>query len=530
MAQPEPKHLKTRALICLLLLACDDDARPISALDHGVVDVGRTDIGRDVGRPSDAAPRDAEADARRLDARPPVDAVVRDAHSPDARPPVDADVRDASVADARPPMDATRPDARPVDAQPRDAGPVDAAVDAGPPDACVGIVLPPPPESPDGSEVCNYRDDDGDGLVDEGFPYDFLGEPVRINQEPEGVDELYLRWSGDGFGVFWSEVRGFRFIKLDTRGCPVSITQTSDPNPGGVAFPDSGGLAFAAQRFAALLSHERPPINGRHQGFGTYLQLYDLDGQPVGQPIDIDPTLLHLGKNAILAWGDHFAVFSGTFDPETGGITYGTFVIFDRDGRPVMGPSHPFNPPLDEGMSLGTAIGMDWDGEGFGFVWLGAGNWFMRWSPEGVVLTEPAAPNGIGNFNHRPGIAWNGTYYVVPNNGLDGQTVRLAFIAPDGSSPPWSPAVLSGGRYPSITYGIQRMGAGMLHHGAYADRQDRVGLWFSLLDDAGVPTSPALRDTVEIRAFVTIPGAPVFGVFVPLRSTDVFLTAIGCRQ
>lgn len=455
MAQPEPKHLKTRALICLLLLACDDDARPISELDHGVVDVGRTDIGRDVGRPSDAAPRDAEADARRLDARVPLDAVVPDRGPPDARPvdarlpdrgAGDARVLDATLADRGPaqpdarPLDAALPDAAPLDAAPPDAalpdlGPdavVDAFVDASLP-ACEGIVLSPLPESLDGSEVCNHRDDDGDGRVDEGFAYGFLGEPVRITPEPEGlVQGLRLTLSEVGYGVAWID-SALSFMTLDPTGCPTSRIWRVDQNPEGPPFiPGSLDLASAGDRFAAIFTQRRVGAPGT--GIGTFVQLFDRGGRPVGRPIDLDRRLSFWGQNAIIPFGEHFAVFAGALHPQRGNRTYSVFVILDRDGRPVQGPSHPFNPAPEDEVALAEVVGLAFDGEGFGLAWEYIWSWFMRWSPDGEVLTPHFR---YGDFSNPAGVGWDGTHYLLNDRVENRYSVH--YFTPAGQPAPWSP-------------------------------------------------------------------------------------------
>lgn len=395
--------------LLLGLWACDDDGGRNAVPDRGpVLDLGRVDAAQDQGRedsapPADAAPRDAAVDQT----------VASDGATLDAS-------RDASVPDS--------------------------AIDAGP-TGCVGIVLPPPPVSPDGSEVCNYRDDDGDGLVDEGFAYDFLGEPVRITEEPQvGPGDLRLVWAEDGYGAVWDGPRGFRFVKLAPTGCPTSPLVVTDTNPDAPHLPSSLMLAYNNGRFAATFTEQRL-VGGPDVGvWGTYVQLFEQDGTPVGQPIDIDPRLSHLGFNAIEPYQDGFAVFSAAYHPERGGLNYSSFVILDRDGRIVLGPSHPYDHP-EVVHVMQTFIGMDFDGEGFGMAWFGAGNWFMRWSPEGEVLTQPvyAGPQGQGS-----GITWTGHQYLVPSD--DHYNVRLTAFNRDGTQPAWSP--IQAGRNPNGWAGV----------------------------------------------------------------------------
>jgi hypothetical protein len=386
--------------LLLGLWACDDGGRN-AVPDRGLVlDLGRMDAARDQGRE-------------------------------DSAPSADAAPRDTAVDQT------VAPDGATLDAS-RDVSVPDSAVDAGPM-GCVGIVLPPPPVSPDGSEVCNYRDDDGDGLVDEGFAYDFLGEPVRITEEPQNVPgDLRIAASPDGYGAAWNTAFGARFVKLAQNGCPTTPLQVVDQNPEGQAIlPSSVTLAFSSGRFALTFTQLRL-LGGPDVGvWGTFVQLFEQDGTPVGQPIDIDPRLSHLGFNAIEPYQDGFAVFSAAYHPERGGLNYSSFVILDRDGRIVLGPSHPYDQP-GLGQAMRTFIGMDFDGEGFGMAWFGAGNWFMRWSPEGEVLTQPVYAGFLGQGTD---ITWTGTHHVIPSRNM-AYKAELRFLGVDGDEAEWSPLIL----------------------------------------------------------------------------------------
>lgn len=409
------------------LWACDGDrAGGADARVSG--DSGRADLGRDAtqdaadARVNDAVVRDARApgdlDALRPDARG-LDAAV-----------VDVGMLDRGAADAAVP-DAAMVDARVPDAAMVDARVPDAAADQGPPPACVGIRLPPPPESPDGREVCNYRDDDGDGLVDETFPYVFLGEPIRLTPEPVihvHVGELRLAWAGDRYGVSWVNAWGMYFVTLDATGCPLSPVVNINQNPEGRPFlVGSHDMTFTGRHFAAVFTQDRLAVDGVARGLGTFVQMFNLEGRPVGDFIDVDPALSFAGYNAIEPMGDRFAVFGAAF--RQGGPRYSAFIILDQEGRIVHGPSHPFAAEPGEGQSMTTLIGMAFDGEGFGMAWYGPNIWFTRWSPEGVVLTPPV--HLIAWMSQNSGIAWTGQRYMVPHYTHD--DVYIDILAPDGS-------------------------------------------------------------------------------------------------
>jgi len=184
-------------LAVAFLVGCGDEPRNIGDSDAGQVDVPGVDIGaRDTGSgdtgPVDTGRVDAgPADTGPADTGPEDTGPVDTGSTPDDTGPVDAgspvDVVtpmdlgvDAGPADTGP-MDTGPADTGPLDAGPRDTGPLDAGpTDTGPRDtgpgdtgprdtgpgdtgpADTGVVCTP------ATETCNGRDDDCDGLVDEG--------------------------------------------------------------------------------------------------------------------------------------------------------------------------------------------------------------------------------------------------------------------------------------------------------------------------------------------------------------------------
>ena len=434
----------------------DVPRRPDSGGDAVAPDVSPDAVDRDAGTDTDAAPADGStlADAPEPDDTAAdsslVDAVGVDAREPDAGL-VDVPVPDATPADARR-VDVASPDVRQPDADRPDVvvdAQADAALDAGAedagePDGCVGIVLPPPPESPDGEEVCNYVDDNGDGLVDEGFQYEFLGEPVRIVEEPEmGPEEFHIAWAGDGYGVSWTSGGGLsNFVKVDERGCPVGEHHEWPVDverliQNGIVQPFSEGMATAGDRFAVVWTTRRPPPEGAEWGsFATYVWLFDRDGAPLDDPIDFDPRRIHAPPNAITAMGDHFGVFSVAFDPETRRAGIGSFAVLDQDGQAVEGPMVVFNEDPDNSPAMQSLVGMAYDGEGLGLAYYSGslpwpGIYFMRFAPDGRILTPPV-PLGGGARLPNAGIAWTGEHFAIPAD--TGDQSWLLLVTPEGES------------------------------------------------------------------------------------------------
>lgn len=446
-------------------------------------------------------------------------------------PPSGGD-RDRPLSDAMADgSDAATPRDAEVDTDPRDLGiaqdmaTLDAAADMGP-HVCVGVVLPAPLDSSDGSEVCNYRDDDGDGLIDEGFPYEFLGEPLRISEEPaELLEELHIAWSGDGYGVVWYARGGLHFVKLDARGCPLTPVQVITQNPSAVLLPGSIDLAFSGNRFAAVFTQGR----NERAGIGTFVQIFALDGAPMGNPIDLDPTLSHFAFNVIMPYEEQFAVFSAAIHPQTGGRTYSAFAILDQEGRFVSGPSHPYNAAPGSGMGILNLIGVAYDGEGFGMAWHAAGNPFMRWAPDGQVLVPPVETGWLGSRAFFSGIAWTGEHYVIPNDGYDGKRLHLDFLNRSGEHV--SRAMLGMDAIGTGTVEIHASEGGLYHFGAYS------GVYLTRLDRSGHPIAPSLpilRRRVE--AFTPNPGGALASVNIGVvepgarENLGVFFSRIGCEM
>ncbi|MCB9548860.1 MAG: hypothetical protein H6706_23900 [Myxococcales bacterium] len=465
-------------LLGLCLVACDEGGgRQVDAGAAGL-DVGRPDAGRDAGRP-DGGVRDASP---------------RDAARPDASRLLDAG-RDRGVADARV-VDAVVDAARDAVVDAGDAA-VDAYQDLGPLDACVGFEPPPPVASPDGSEVCNYLDDDGDGHVDEGFAYDVLGPPIRVSAAPSGgFFDLQIAWVDGRYVVSWLAPFGQRSRTLASNGCPQGEERRIRANPDAVILPSSSAMAVTADRYAVVFTQERIRPDGWWRGWGTFVQVYDLEGNPVGELIDIEPEVSHIGYvgNLIVAAGEQFAVFSPAYDPFEGGAGYSSFVLIDRDGHIVAGPGHPYDVPAGDRRSIGKVIGMAWDGEAFGLAWYGGGNWFIRFSPDGELLVPPTTTPGLGLRARHTDVVWNGAYFVIPNE-AGGNRVRLAFLDREGREAPFSPVVIGGLQGDTLTYHLVLGGSELLHYAGYEVEggPPESTVWFHRFDLNGASIAPRRR-------------------------------------
>jgi hypothetical protein len=433
-------------LFALALAAgCDSDgnSRVVGQADGGVADGAR----------SDGAARDARVtDASGEDSGPRDGAVARDGGARDAAIDFDANLdallpTDGTAGDASSPLDRGAPPDTAVDAESvtdaavADAIPVDGAAmsDAARP-ACEGVPLPPAPDSPDGSEVCNYRDDDGDGLVDEGFAYEVLepqsGRIIPGSQRMDMPADFEMKWSGDGYGLAWAANGIVNFVKIDEHGCRSGPHHPLDQNPedrGAAIFPGSLDLEYSGGRFALTFTQLRQERAGQPGGIGTFLYLFERDGALAAGPIDLDPTLNFGASNAIAALGDQFGVFASAFD-RAGQLTSSYYALFNRDGHSIHGAVETFSEARG-GLPFNELIGLASDGDGFGLAWTtslpgrGAADVaFMRWSADGRILTEPQIL--LAGTSDAAGLAWTGDHFAVPYS--SGHGAFVAFVRPDG--------------------------------------------------------------------------------------------------
>lgn len=425
------------------------DSRPQpdrGARESGVRDDGSLDMSADVHLvdrriEEDIPPKDQaiEADLGRLDAQLRDDLSI----APDA----------GTQRDAQPP----EPDAQPPepDAQPPEP-------DAGVPQECVGIQRDYP-ASEDGNEICNFVDDDGDGLIDEGFSYELGDERIDILAEPERdfVRNIRLASSEGGFAAAWLSLEriAVRLVTMERSGCVRSAAQTIT-GPDYSPFGDSLHLAGSGDRFGVVYTTFRAPgdIFG---GFASYVHIFDEAGQSVGEPIELTPMLNALGHNAIVGLGNgNFGVFAATSHPE-GGRTYSAFARVDRDGLIVDRITHPYDLGADgQGAFFDRIIGMTYSGQVFGLAWLGERVHFMTWDDDGNVVLPPRRPGGNGELSRDSGIGWNGTHFLIPR--VDHDFLGVNLISPAGETPDWSPVVLGEDQGRAVVFQLRPHGSGTI--------------------------------------------------------------------
>lgn len=199
-----------------------DAADPVDAdtvMDAGRVDDGTPDAGAFIEEA--AALEDSAIDAGTQDAGPPGDDVdtidVPDDDGFVAARDATADVPADLGIDAGPmTVDAiVTADSGPIDAGPSDTGPTDTGpTDAGPRDV--------PPCTPS-TESFNSRDDDCDGLVDEGFSSNGVslactGEGRTALLPDRDIDEGGFSSAGDGLEIYC--INGSQRFCLTGEACP----------------------------------------------------------------------------------------------------------------------------------------------------------------------------------------------------------------------------------------------------------------------------------------------------------------------
>lgn len=419
--------------------------------------------------------------------------------------PVDMAIAPDALVDTAPDMAADAAPDMAVDAAP------DMAVDAGPlvwpPENCVGVAIPPVPASPDGSEVCNYEDDDGDGLVDEGHAYVKQGSALAI---PDALSNDSSRnhsmvATTVGYLATWRDYRGIHTTTLDRQGCVLTYGLLPTANPDRRTFsPFSHEIAYHAGRVAIVYSQQRA-VEGGSGAFAAWLQLMTPQGELLGPPINLTPNRVSQGINEIIPFeDDKFAVFAITTNPVEYGMMYGTLMIIDRDGN-VLERQTPFDghratiPYTSRGMN-GLAYG---DGH-FALAWEGGVGILAVWSRDGQMRT-------LRGYNQemRPdsGLVWTHRHFAtawMQARRLFGGTGVIVLFDPDGDEPEFSPANPTDDVEPTARKLLRTSGRGfnVVHPDLNEERlRSELKIW--RLDELGEPIAPPVPIEVVTNAYTS---------------------------
>lgn len=529
-----------RALLGLALLAaCTDDPTP------GVLIEPPAEL--DAARPDSAQPDAANLDAARPDAR-------RDATPPTDMPRADMPIDSGLPDQAR--MDAGRDiglDATPVDQSvdmDLDAAPdaaldqqvdmqldlaidmtpapdmaSDALVDAGfvwPPAECEGVVIPPVPDSPDGSEVCNYRDDDGDGLVDEGHGYVNLGFTMAVPDEFINVSSSgwTMIATPESHVVAWYDSFGIHMTVLDERGCPLTGDHLVSTNPNEFALGRMGPrLAYNAGRVALVYSERRLRPDGRNGPFSTFLQLITPRGELLGQPIDLTPNRVGQSSHAVLPFeDDQFAIFASTANPVEPGFQYGELIIVDRDGQQVGERLTPFDGQRAVGGEFNTmAYG---DGH-FALAWQGGFGTIAIFDRMGRMRALEAIEERI----YDRAIVWTGSYFATTLIWADNV---LPLFDLDGQQPDWSPLNPSNDPEPRVGRLMELQRGFLAVHSLYEPRNVRRLDLIWRLNERGESIAPPTSASNLLTAIDVSPTGGISDLRVILGQPGLQLMLSGC--
>ena len=433
---------------------------------------------------------------------------------------IDATLRDAVI-------DATI-DAGAVDFGVTDAA--DMAVDAQPPfvwppEDCEGVVIPPMPASPDGSEVCNYEDDDGDGFVDEGHGYVRLGSTVVVPQELIGISTGQFRMIGTnaGYVISWSDHLGVHILVADAAGCVRAPDQVLSMNPnGGLTLgPGKPLLAYNGGRVAILYSQQRPLPDGRDGPFGTWLQLMTPQGELLGPSIDLIPGKFGQTTNAIIPFeDDKFAVFTTTANPVERGFMYGELIIVDRDGREVGERVTPFDGQRAVGGNLnGMAYG---DGH-FALAWQGGWGIIAIFNRAG----EMRALRAIQERMYARAVAWTGQYFATTLINASGV---LPLFDLDGQQPEWSPVNPTDDPEPRVGELIEQARGFVAVHSLYEPRNVRRLDLIWRMNEVGEPIAPPTPSTNQHAGLSLAPSRPLVDFRAELDIPGLQLVFSGCER
>jgi hypothetical protein len=336
-------------------------------------------------------------------------------------------------------------------------------------------------------ELCDGRDGDADGLVDEGCPgrcEDARDGGERVLSEPDAQVDLgrdrVVTWTGTGFAAVWAEGPDFEEQVLLAWTGP-SGRPLGDPQP--IAPP-----AEAADDPVVDASESGAGVAWSEGDFGLFrLRFAHVlpDGTVESGPLQLNEQLDEATRPAIVWDGEAFAVawarYNGTIrlrkvQPD-GTTTTGEICVTCGLGSGVGEISVAASPGR-----LGFGYG---DGDG--------GIRFLVTDGAGVPLGDPVAIPDAEGADH-PSVTWTGSRWALvwaDRRDLE-ERIYLAFFDPDGQRIGGDIQV-NDDEYESWQPNAAWTGQELLVGWAGGDVPGDAKLYLRRLDGEGVPLAPTLR-------------------------------------
>jgi hypothetical protein len=279
---------------------------------------------------------------------------------------------------------------------------VQASCTAGRPVACL-------PSEDATDEVCNGKDDNCNGTVDEGLVTNTSGD-LRITNNQASSDFVYIGKGESGFGLVWQDKRGgsagqIYFAELSNQGVRVSNTDRRVSNTEGTSTHpalawngDSWGLVYAD--------------NMEGSEFQLYFRKLNASGQPSASAVRVTQSSGNSDWPDVVWTGEEYAI---AYDDQRAGRGKHDiyFQRLDRNGarlgsevRVTTDPARQSNPILK------------WNGTEFALTWMDnrhiANNnnnnreiYFRRLASDGSFLGPEVRVSNDSSDSAWPDLTWN---------------------------------------------------------------------------------------------------------------------------
>jgi hypothetical protein len=263
---------------------------------------------------------------------------------------------------------------------------------------------------PNAPELCDGKDNDSDGLFDEGCDTgcdnpEKRGSDIRVTEDSEVSGEPSIVWSGAQYGITWEDQRDGNhevyFALLDSSGNKIGSDSRITNDSSSSRYPS---LAWTGSIYSVAWDDNR---DGNAE---IYFVRFDSSGDKIGSDIRVtydsnhsyDPSLVWTGSEYGVSW----------YDDRDGNYEI-YFVRLDSLGNKISTDVRVTNAPADSDIQS-----MVWTGNEFGIAWTDHRDanyeiYFARLDSSGSMIGSNVRLTSNSASSEFPSLVWTGSEYGV---------------------------------------------------------------------------------------------------------------------